>query len=100
MVAPPVVKYTRKRHTISRQQTRNQRCDSCHIGAKATETSNVVTDARCGGVHNLHKAGRALAQTCREKFRQGKARTTPPTRRRSYPRASPSPASQRRLPPC
>src|SRR5260370_42023371 len=55
------------------QQTLNQRYGSSHIGARAKDIANVVTDAACGGVDIFHGIDKAVAYTWNNFWKDGKA---------------------------
>src|SRR5712691_2898208 len=55
------------------QQTQNQRYGSSHIGANATDISNVVTDAASGVVDIFHGIDKAVADTWNSFWKDGKA---------------------------
>src|SRR5580658_4680959 len=55
------------------QQTQNQRYGSSHIGATAKDISNVVTDAAYGVVDIFHGIDKAVADTCNNFWKDGKA---------------------------
>src|SRR6267378_3577093 len=55
------------------QQTQNQRYGSSHIGATATDISNVVTDAASGVVDIVHGIDKAVADTWNNFWKDGKA---------------------------
>src|SRR5262249_54299858 len=54
-------------------QTQNQRHGSSHIGASAKDMSNVVTDAASGVVDIFHGIDKAVADTCNNFWKDGKA---------------------------
>src|SRR6266704_48160 len=55
------------------QQTQNQRYGSSHIGATAKDISNVVTDAASGVVDIFHGIDKAVADTWKNFWKDGKA---------------------------
>src|SRR5712664_3697739 len=55
------------------QQTQNQRYGSSHIGATAKDISNVVTDAASGAVDIFHGIHKAVADTCNNFGKDGRA---------------------------
>src|SRR2546421_12138168 len=55
------------------QQTEDQRYGSSHIGATATDISNVVTDAGSGEVEIFHGIDKAVADTGNNYWTDAKA---------------------------
>src|SRR5437868_15401737 len=55
------------------QHTQNQRYGSSHTGATAKDISHVVTDAASGVVDFFHGIDQAVADTCNNFWKDGKA---------------------------
>src|SRR5207244_3617012 len=58
---------------LDQQQKQNQRYGSSHIGANAKDISNVITDAASGVFNIFNSIDKAVADTCKNFWKDGKA---------------------------